>query len=432
MTATAPAANSIGVTIGASNNTIGGTAAGVRNVISGHDFDGVVIFQSATGNLVQGNLIGTDASGTADLGNRIGVRVDGTGNTIGGTVAGARNVISGNDTSGVEIRTGNVVQGNFIGTDAAGTNPLGNAVHGVFVPAITFGNAIGGTSSDAGNVIAFNGADGVFVEAGTGNAILGNSIFSNAGLGIDLASDGPTPNDPDDGDTGPNNLQNFPDVASAEIDTNGNLVIVYSVDSAPGNSTYPLRVELFIADADGEEGETFVGSDAYLGSEAQATKTVNLGNAAALGVANGDLLVSTATDDEGNTSEFSSPAIPVVATCGGQVATIVGTNGADGLVGTAGHDVIAGLDGADTIFGLGGNDMMCGGPGDDKMSGGPGNDWLFGSGGDDLMLGTDGNDRLLGGDGGDTLVCGAGFDLAYGGPGTDVAAASCELQFAVP
>ena len=373
---------------------------------------------------MQGNFIGTDASGTADLGNRIGVRVDGTGNTVGGTVAGARNVISGNDTSGVEIRTGNVVQGNFIGTDAAGTNPLGNAVHGVFVPAITFGNVIGGTSTDAGNVIAFNGADGVFVEAGTGNAILGNSIFSNASLGIDLAGDGPTPNDPGDGDTGPNNLQNFPDIASAEINNNGSLVIVYSVDSAPGSSPYPLRVELFIADGDGEEGETFVSSDSYMEGDAQTDKVVNLGNAAGLGVANGDLIVSTATDEEGNTSEFSQPATPVVVTCGGQLATIVGTNGADVLVGTAGDDVIAGLDGADTIFGLEGNDMMCGGPGDDR---------LFGAVGDDLMFGGEGNDRLLGGDGGDTLNCGAGIDIAHGDPGTDVAAAaSCELQFAIP
>ena len=85
-----------------------------------------------------------------------------------------------------------------------------------------------------------------------------NAILSNGGLAIDLTlgwpGDGPTPNDADDGDTGANNLQNFPEIASAEIGATGDLVIEYLVDSAIITSTYPLLVEFFIADADGEEG----------------------------------------------------------------------------------------------------------------------------------------------------------------------------------
>ena len=284
-TGTAPAANSNGVAISTDNNTVGGTLAGARNVISGNNFDGVVISQGATGNVVHGNLIGTDASGTADLGNRIGVRVDGTGNTVGGTVAGARNVISGNDTSGVEIGTGNVVQGNFIGTDAAGTNPLGNAVHGVFVPSITFGNAI-----------------------------LRNTIFSNAGGGIDLGAPGVTLNDAADGDTGANNLQNFPDISKSEIDNSGNVTVQYSVDSAASNSAYPLRIEFFEADSTASgEGKAFLGSDDYPANSAQNGKSTDLGNAAGLGIASGDVLVATATDANNNTSEFSATASVSVA-----------------------------------------------------------------------------------------------------------------------
>ena len=311
VTGTAPAANSIGVAIDTDNNTIGGTLAGARNVISGNNFDGVVIFQGATGNVVHGNLIGTDASGTADLGNRIGVRVDGTGNTVGGTVAGARNVISDNDTSGVEIRTGNAVQGNFIGTDAAGTNPLGNAVHGVFVPAITFGNAIGGTSSDAGNVIAFNGADGVFVEAGTGNAILSNSIFSNAGLGIDLSPNGVSPNDAGDTDSGANSLQNFAVLNAATITAFGSITISGTLNSS---SSADFRVEFFsnsVCDPSGYgEGETYLG---FVTSTTDGSGDAAFTESISASVSPSHSITATATDTQGNTSEFSACVQAVLA-----------------------------------------------------------------------------------------------------------------------
>ena len=298
----------------AAGNTIGGTQLEARNVISGNENNGIFIFgQTATGNLVQGNFIGVDASGSFDLGNtRNGVVIsDGSGNTIGGTAVGARNVISGNDIDGVAIQavsaTGNLVQGNLIGTDVTGTNNVGNGQDGVFV-VDSSGNSVGGPAG-ASNTIAFNGA-GVrirnFEASSVGNAILSNSMFSNAALGIDLHPElGRSPNDPSDVDSGANNLQNFPVISRAEINASGDLVIEYNVDSATENSSYPLNIEFFRADTHGEEGERLLGSDSYQLSEAQSFTVVNLGNAGSLGVQGGEHIVATATDAGNNTSEFS-------------------------------------------------------------------------------------------------------------------------------
>ena len=199
------------------NNTIGGTSPGARNVISDNNDSGVFIHgSSATGNLVQGNYIGTDASGAADLGNTpYGVYIfDAPNNTIGGISPGARNIISGNDYSGVYIfqssATGNLIQGNYIGTDASGTCNLGNSGSGVgFYNADN--NTIGGTSDSARNTVAYNTGDGIYVDSGSNrNRLLSNSIFLNDGLGIDLGSDGVNVNDTGDPDTGANDLQNYP------------------------------------------------------------------------------------------------------------------------------------------------------------------------------------------------------------------------------
>ncbi|NIV29342.1 MAG: hypothetical protein GWN58_07485, partial [Anaerolineae bacterium] len=202
---------------GAPNNTIGGDTASAGNVISGNTLSGVSIYSSgATGNLVLGNYVGTQANGTEALGNSwSGVYIsDAPNNTIGGTTAGARNILSGNSVYGVSIKgssaTGNLVQGNHIGTGIAGTETLGNHYDGINVRTSASGNQIGGSSPGEGNLIAHNGRDGVRVADGIDNLISRNSISSNSGLGINLGSDGVTPNDPGDGDSGANNLQNFP------------------------------------------------------------------------------------------------------------------------------------------------------------------------------------------------------------------------------
>ncbi len=186
--------------LGASNNIIGGNVSGAGNVISGNTADGVTIADVGTvGNIVAGNFIGTDMTGTQDVGNSFdGVVIVGgaSENLIGGTAAGAGNVLSGNEASGIGIydigTTGNLVQGNFIGTDITGTLGLSNSGHGVATAGGASDNLIGGTISGSGNIIAFNNASGIVFasDAGTGIAVLSNSIHSNGNLGIDLGEDG--------------------------------------------------------------------------------------------------------------------------------------------------------------------------------------------------------------------------------------------------
>jgi hypothetical protein len=172
----------------APNNTIGGTEPGARNVASGNGFNGIIIFDTeATGNVVQGNLVGTDVSGMVGVGNGYGgVAIEGApNNTIGGTAPGAGNVISGNTGWGVGISqfnpmaptTGNVVQGNLIGLGNDGQAPLGNTYIGVAVYEAA-NNTIGGTESGAGNVISANGLYGIGIagSGASGNLVQGNYI----------------------------------------------------------------------------------------------------------------------------------------------------------------------------------------------------------------------------------------------------------------
>ncbi len=176
--------------------TLGGTAAEARNLISGNRAEGVRL-EWSNGTVIQGNFIGTDVTGTAKVGNNNAVALfNSVGCTIGGTAAGASNVISGSRTGwGLTISdsTDNLVQGNFIGSDLSGTINLGNFSGGIAVSLAsvpTTNNTIGGTSAGAGNTIAFNATgnanpgQGVYVSLDPGNPVLGNSIFSNNGQGI--------------------------------------------------------------------------------------------------------------------------------------------------------------------------------------------------------------------------------------------------------
>jgi CSLREA domain-containing protein len=302
--------NQDGIRISGANNQVGGTLPAARNLISGNNSDGIEITGSgATGNLVQGNLIGTTASGSSGLanyGNGIQISSSASNNTIGGTAAGAGNVISGNNSDGIEITgsgaTGNLVQGNLIGTTASGSSGLANTSDGIQIFNGASNNTIGGTAAGAGNVIAFNGADGVFVHSGTGNRIQRNSIFSNGGLGIDLGANGVTSNDPGDPDSGANRSQNFPVLQSIVV-SGSNTTILGSIDSATGNSTYPITIEFFSnssCDPSGHgEGETFLGAISVSGPGSFiATFAVSLPL--------NSVVTATATDNAGNTSEFSA------------------------------------------------------------------------------------------------------------------------------
>jgi hypothetical protein len=140
--------------------------------------------------------------------------------------------------NGVQIdgsgATGNKIEGNFIGTNASGTQDLGNTGDGVLISAGASNNTIGRTASGAGNAISGNGDEGVSIVEGTGNRVLSNFIFSNTGLGIDLFPDGITANDTDDPDTGANNLQNFPVITSAiRSNTTGFTTISGTLNSNP-------------------------------------------------------------------------------------------------------------------------------------------------------------------------------------------------------
>ncbi|HEV3083402.1 MAG TPA: hypothetical protein VGY66_26700, partial [Gemmataceae bacterium] len=182
-----------GVTIesGATNNTIGGTAAGAGNVISGNKYSssGVEISDTGTtGNLVEGNAIGANAAGTAALANGsygVFIWAGATNNTIGGTAAGTGNTISGNSTYGIylygggsSVTTGNIIQGNRIGTTGDGSGALPN-LDGIYEDRTAGGNTIGGSVAGAGNLISGNSAFGIIFDA-NGNVVQGNRLGTNA------------------------------------------------------------------------------------------------------------------------------------------------------------------------------------------------------------------------------------------------------------
>jgi hypothetical protein len=249
-----------------------------------------------SGNVVAGNLIGTDITGTASLGGGLydGVSIGGSNNIIGGTTPGAGNIICGYARSGIGIyaagATGNVVEGNIIGTDVTGTKALGNGP-GVLIDGAS-GNTIGGTTAGAGNTIAYNNSDGVFLNGGSSNSILGNSIHDNGGLGISFHG-------------GANNSQAAPVLLSAVSSISGT-AISGTLAGSPGG----VRIELFSnqsPDPSGfGEGQTFLG---FATTDAQGNFTANLPAA----LQPGTFLSATATDGAGNTSEFAADIIDKAA-----------------------------------------------------------------------------------------------------------------------
>jgi len=292
---------------GTTNNTIGGTAPGAGNVISGNGGHGVYLHETVSGNLVQGNLIGVKATGIGALGNGHGIELElyASNNTIGGTTAGAGNVISANAQRGIFMTSscaGNLVQGNFIGTDITGALALGNGNGGVLITA-SDENTLGGTVAGAGNIIANNNGNGVEISGYDSRIrVQGNAIFSNSSLGIDLALLGVTANDNGDGDLGPNNLQNYP-VLNCAHPSGGNTEVKGSLNST-ANTAFTL--EFFsnaAADPSGfGEGETFqLSTTVTTGGTGNVNFTVSLPTALALG----QFVSATATDPSGSTSEFS-------------------------------------------------------------------------------------------------------------------------------
>jgi hypothetical protein len=163
----------------ASSATVGGTAPGAGNLVSSNAGNGII---SNGSNVIQGNHVGIDASGAEPLGNGgYGIAAGGTYDiaaTIGGVAPGARNVIAANASGGVAVGTPTLVQGNFIGTDVSGSLPLGNGGAGVTLANYAY-STVGGVSSAARNVIAANGSHGIAIQ-GPGALIQGNLIGTDA------------------------------------------------------------------------------------------------------------------------------------------------------------------------------------------------------------------------------------------------------------
>ncbi len=227
----------------ASGDTIGGTVAGAGNVISGNTGPGIYMGDdaSATKLVIAGNRIGTNAAGLAAVPNTgDGILLDGAaGNTIGGETALAGNVIAGNAGAGIRITnkdsaTKNAILGNRIGVGADGTTLIANGDFGIRVEG-SIGNTIG--SLKGPNVFAGNVGAGIGVFGGTGVSIAYNSFFAT--LGIDLAGDGATANDPGDADTGPDSLQNYPVLGTPTV-IKGKATVPGTLDTGPGSYTIVL------------------------------------------------------------------------------------------------------------------------------------------------------------------------------------------------
>ncbi len=311
------ARHGVSITGGAKSNRVGTNGDGVadaaeRNLVSGNTMAGIPISGIGTDtNIVAGNFVGTDVTGMVALGNGTqGVHVagDGGANRIGTNGDGLgddaeRNVISGNGDCGVGLYMShaNIVAGNFIGTDMTGTNAVPNNA-GVGVGSNAQKNSIGGSDARA-NLIAFNRGAGVRITASTAahNSVRANSIYSNSGLGIDLSPTGVTLNDPGDVDLGPNGLQNYPMVSRVEpgIATRITATLdsvadtIFTVDFYANSELDPTGYG---------EGERYLGSASVVtDGSGYATFEVLLPAA----TAPGEYVTATATDPDGNTSEFS-------------------------------------------------------------------------------------------------------------------------------
>lgn len=314
----------IGIKIAfASNSTVGGTTAAARNIISGNGGDGMNLsLDNTSGNVIQGNFIGTDVTGKIALGNTMsGLSIaQASGNFIGGTTPGAGNIISNNGWFGIWLQlqaASNLIQGNFIGTDVTGANSMGNISSGINIEGASQ-NTIGGLEPGAGNMIAFNGngivpfnRNGITLDASsTRDSFLCNSIVSNNKLGIDEEDDGVTLNDSGDSDSGGNDRQNFPVLTSA-VRSAGVTTVQGSLNSA-ASTTY--RLEFFvssIADSSGSgEGQMYFGSKDVT---TDATGNVSFAIPIALAAPSGWVVSATATDPAGNTSEFSNTVTVAVS-----------------------------------------------------------------------------------------------------------------------
>ena len=305
-----------GFVLNGDNNTIKGL------VINGFNGGGGIAMSygadnTPSNNQILNNYIGTNAAGTAavpNVGGGVGIHGYGSPSSQASNNTVQGNLISGNTGDGVGLcdASGTTISGNYIGTNSAGSN-LGNSGHGItFVCAGVNDNTI------SGNTIAFNGGDGIFDQPdygyGTGghvhNKFTQNSIFSNTGLGLNLLPapfgtvDGVTANDTGDADTGANNLQNFPIITSALAGAPNTIT-----GTLNSTASQTFTIEFFASSScngsspnDYGEGQTYLGSLTNVTTDGTGNASFTF-NPASLTV--GQVVTTTATDSNGNTSEFS-------------------------------------------------------------------------------------------------------------------------------
>lgn len=325
------------------NNTVGGAAASMRNIISGNGGEGVRIDGTlATGNVVRGNYIGTDVTGSNAVGNNasgiyvrrapgnsvIGNTVSGNVGFAGITICGSTAFCGGGDVTGIDETSnasGNIIQGNLVGTNASGTAALGNTQAGLSIDGAP-NTVVGGTAAGAANTISFNGTNdvqifdagaigsqikgntiqgsttavgnvgiNVFTASLTGNTFSQNSISGHAGLGIDLFPAGVNPNSV-------GGANNYPVLSSAQVASG----TISGTLNGPPNATF--TIEFFsnqACNASGNgEGAVFLGLTTVI--------TDGSGNAVFVapvaGLVAGNTITATSTDANGTTSEFSACA----------------------------------------------------------------------------------------------------------------------------
>ncbi|MDB5301728.1 MAG: Cna domain protein [Phycisphaerales bacterium] len=271
-------------------NTIGGSAVAARNLISGNFGNGITVQTSLPeANTIQGNYIGTDITGLValpNLGN--GINVTSAGSSVLG------NLVSGNNGYGIKLVTDStMVSGNLVGVDATGLNPLPNHGAGVYI--------LGNHNSVLSNTISYNDQNGVTVFSGIGNTIRKNSSYLNGWWAIDLGDDRVTMNDAS-GHDGPNLYQNFPVIISAVISNSGQITLTGTLDSLANG---PFTIDFYssaLADSSGYgQGQNWLGS-VVVTPDASGHCIFSATFAAPAG---GQAVVSaTATDADGNTSEF--------------------------------------------------------------------------------------------------------------------------------
>jgi hypothetical protein len=296
--------NSYGIVLAGtfSETVIGGTETGAGNIISGNTIGirtalpGTKPTEVATGVIVQGNLIGAAPYTTTSGPNQIGIELYGSNHLIGGSAPGAGNLIASNRTNitmmstNSSIPSANSILGNEIEADVEGAILVTGSDH-----------QIGGLAPGAGNYIHLSDrAIVIFGAQSLRNRILSN-LIDDTTLPIDLGGDGPTPNDFGDNDTGANNLQNFPEITSLQA-TGGNTTITGALHSIP-SSTFTVQ---FFGDLAGDPhlkllGTQTITTDSSGSATCQVTYPGTLGSLS---------LTATATDSEGNTSEYRPMSPP--------------------------------------------------------------------------------------------------------------------------